>query len=193
MGIFQKSVIKNHLETLDSGQVEKAYQKYKEIYNSAKIEIIKNLKEEEYQDGFLRDIFVDVLGYILKPNENYNLVREFKNQADSKKADGVIVKISADGSLTAKAIAVIELKSTKTKELKSITEQAFGYKFNQPDCKYVIISNFQKLQFYIDYANEYEEFDLFNLQKSEFELFYLLLNSESILSDLPLKLIELHT
>ncbi len=52
----------------------------------------------------------------------------------------------------------------------------------------MIISNFQKLQFYIDYANEYEEFDLFHLQKGEFELLYLLLNSESIFSDLPIKL-----
>jgi len=181
MGIFQKSVIKNHLKTLDSGQVEKAYQKFRENYNSAKIEEIKNLKEEEYQSEFLREIFVDVLGYTLRPSENYNLALEFKNKGDSKKADGAILK---DG----KAIAVIELKSTKTKDLKSVTEQAFGYKHNQPDCKYVIISNFQKLQFYIDYANEYEEFDLFNLQRDEFELLYLLLNAESIFSDLPLKL-----
>lgn len=83
---------------------------------------------------------------------------------------------------------VIELKSTKTKDLKSITEQAFNYKNNQPDCKYVITSNFQKLRFYIDYANEYEEFDLFNLQKQEFELLYLILHKKSIFSDLPLKL-----
>lgn len=181
MGIFQKSVIKSHLETLDVGQVEKSFQKFNENYNSAKIEEIKSLKEEEYQSEFLREIFVDVLGYILRPSENFNLALEFKNQGDSKKADGAILK---DG----KAVAVIELKSTKTKDLKIATEQAFGYKHNQPDCKYVIISNFQKVQFYIDYANEYEEFDLFNLQRDEFELLYLLLNAESILNDLPLKL-----
>ncbi len=181
MSIFQKSVVNKHLANLNSKVVEKAYQKFRENYNSSKIVKIRELKEEEYQDGFLRDIFVDVFGYTLKPSENYNLVREFKNQGDSKKADGAILK---DG----KAVAVIELKSTKTKDLKNVTEQAFGYKHNQPDCKYVIISNFQKLQFYIDYANEYEEFDLFNLQKDEFQLLYLLLNSESIFSDLPLKL-----
>ena len=92
--------------------------------------------------------------------------------------------------MTRKAVAVIELKSTKTKDLKSITEQAFNYKNNQPECKYVITSNFQKLRFYIDYAHEYEEFDLFNLQKEDFELLYLLLNANSIFSDLPLKLKE---
>jgi len=181
MGIFQKSVINKHIANLDSGQVEKAYQKFLQNYNSAKIEEIKKLKEEQYQDGFLRDIFVDVFGYVLQPDDNFNLAREFKNVSDSRKVDGAILK-------NGNAIAVIELKSTKTKDLKSVTEQAFGYKHNQPDCKYVIISNFQKLRFYIDYANEYEEFDLFHLQKEEFQLLYLLLNSESIFSDLPFKL-----
>ena len=95
----------------------------KENYSPAKIEKIKKLKEEEYQDGFLRDLFVDVFGYTLKPDDNYNLVREFKNQGDGKKSDGAILK-------NEKAVAVIELKSTKTKDLKSITEQAFNYKNN---------------------------------------------------------------
>ncbi|MCF6270065.1 MAG: hypothetical protein L3J41_10150 [Melioribacteraceae bacterium] len=40
----------------------------------------------------MRDIFVDVFGYILAPDENHNLAREFKNIADSKKADGAILK-----------------------------------------------------------------------------------------------------
>ena len=179
--MFQKSVINKYLASLEKEQVEKAYQAFKENYTPVKIEKIKRLKEEEYQDGFLRDLFVDALGYILKPDDNYNLVREFKNQSDGKKADGAILK---DG----KAIAVIELKSTKTKDLKSITQQAFNYKNNQPECKYVITSNFQKLRFYIDYANEYEEFDLFHLSKEDFELLYLILSKDSIFKDTPQKL-----
>jgi type I restriction-modification system DNA methylase subunit len=183
MSIFQKSVILKHLANLDKTLVETAYRKFKENYSPAKIEQIKKLKEEEYQDGFLRDIFVDVLGYTIKPNENYNLVREYKNQADSKKADGAILKDE-------KAIAVIELKSVKTKDLKIITEQAFNYKNNQPDCKYIITSNFQKLRFYIDYAHEYEEFDLFNLERKDFDLLYLLLHKSNIFQNVPLKLKE---
>jgi len=126
MAIFQKSVIKKHLNSLDKELVEKANQKIKENYRFDKIEKIKKLKEEEYQDGFLRDLFVDVLGYTLKTEDNYNLVREFRNQGDGKKADGAIVREHAP--LGEKAIAVIELKSTKTKDLKSITEKAFSYK-----------------------------------------------------------------
>ncbi len=178
MQIFQKSIIQKHLNSLDKQAVEKAFQVFRTNYSYAKIEKIKTLKEEEYQDGFFRDIFVDVLGYTLKPSENFNLVRELKNAADGKKADGGIV--NGDNIL-----AVIELKSTTTKDLTSVTQQAFNYKNNQTGCKYVITSNFQKLRFYVDFANEYEEFDLFNLSKSEFEILYLILNKESIFSNLP--------
>jgi len=181
MPIFQKSVIKKHLKNLDQEKVEKAFQTFRLNYNSAKIEQIKTLKEEEYQDGFLREIFVDVLGYTLRPDENFNLQREFKNQTDGKKADGAILKDE-------NAIAVIELKSTKTKDLTKITQQAFNYKNNQPECKYVITSNFQKIRFYIDYSTEFEEFDLFFLDKERFELLYLILHKESIFSNLPIKL-----
>jgi len=179
MQIFQKSVVKKHISSLDKNKINNAFSKFNLNYSIEKIEKIKLLKEEEYQDGFLRDIFVDIFGYTLKPNDNYNLVRELKNQADSKKADGAI--LNGD-----KVVAVIELKSTITKDLTSITQQAFNYKNNQQGCQYVITSNFQKLRFYIDYANEYEEFDLFNLQKSDFELLYLILCKDSIFSDLPL-------
>jgi hypothetical protein len=101
---------KKYLKNLDQEKVEKAFQTFRLNYSPAKIEQVKTLKEEEYQDGFLREIFVDVLGYTLRPDENFNLQREFKNQTDGKKADGAILKDE-------NAIAVIELKSTKTKDL----------------------------------------------------------------------------
>ncbi|MDM8561727.1 TaqI-like C-terminal specificity domain-containing protein [Candidatus Marithioploca araucensis] len=181
MPIFQKSIIQKHLAHLEQSQLDEAFQRFKQNYNADKIQLIKTLKEEEYQDGFLRDIFVDVFGYTLKPDKNFNLVREFKNQTDGKKADGAILN-------NGNAIAVIELKPNKIKDLKSITQQAFNYKNNQPHCKYVITSNFQKLRFYIDYANEYEEFDLFNLDREAFSLLYLILNKDSLLHGLPLQL-----
>jgi type I restriction-modification system DNA methylase subunit len=181
MPIFQKSVIQDYVEKLDQEKVEIAYQTYRTNYNSAKIEQIKTLKEEEYQDGFLRDIFVDVFGYTLRPEENFNLQREYKNQTDGKKADGAIIKDD-------NAIAVIELKSTSTKDLTKVTQQAFNYKNNQPECKYVITSNFQKLRFYIDYSNEFEEFDLFFLERERFEVLYLILHKDHIFENLPTEL-----
>ena len=91
MSIFQKSVINNHISQLDKDQVEKAFTKFNDNYSFSKIAEIQKMKEEEYQDGFLRDIFVDVLGYTLKPAGNFDLAREFKNQTDGKKADGAIL------------------------------------------------------------------------------------------------------
>lgn len=61
MAIFQKSVTNKHLINLDKDQVGVAYQKFRDNYSPAKIEKVKQLKEEEYQDGFLRDLFVDAL------------------------------------------------------------------------------------------------------------------------------------
>ena len=184
MEIFQRSVIKKHLKNLDKETVAQAFKIFTKFYrNTVRVENIKQLKEENYQEGFLREIFVQVLGYTINPDENFNLTTEFKNLTDSKKADGAILK---DG----KAIGVIELKSLKTKNLENIKEQAFNYKNNQPDCRYVITSNFQKLRFYIDNATEFEEFDLFNFSEERFTEFYLILNKENLFNDLPLKLKE---
>ena len=178
MSIFQKSVRNEYLKNLDETIVAQAYSRFQKNFNIVKIEEIKKLKEEEYQDGFLRDIFVDVFGYTFKPEENYNLAREYKNVSDSKKADGAILK---NGNV----IAVIELKSTKTKDLNSIKEQAFNYKNEHEGCKYVITSNFQKIRLYVEYSNEFEEFDLFDLSQDDFKTLYLLLNKESVFNDIP--------
>ena len=64
---------------------------YKTHFFDPKVqENIRDSKEEEYQEGFMRDLFVNVLGYTLKPNVNYNLVLEKKNVKISKKADTAI-------------------------------------------------------------------------------------------------------
>ena len=180
--MFQNSVLKEHLKSIDKNQTQKAYTIYKDSFLS-KVENIKNSKEEQYQYGFLEDIFVKVLGYTLNPAENFDLTTELKNQTDSKKADGAILK---EGN----AIAVIELKSTKTKSMDSIVNQAFNYKNNHPTCRYIITSNFHKLRLYIDHSDAYEEFDLFSMTSERFELFYYLLNKTNIFSNIPLKLKE---
>ncbi|MDB4835354.1 Eco57I restriction-modification methylase domain-containing protein, partial [Cyclobacteriaceae bacterium] len=123
------------------------------------------------------------LGYTLSPKPNYNIATEYKNESNSKKADGAILK---DGQ----AIAVIELKGTKTKDLDSITNQGFGYKHNQTGCVYVITSNFEKLRFYINDSVNKEEFDLFNLSYERFELMYLCLHKDKIFSGEPLAIKE---
>ncbi len=138
MTLFQNSVLRNYLENLDTAVALQAYEVYKSDF-LPKIENIKSSKEEQYQYGFLDDLFVKVLGYTLNPTPNYNLIPEQKNLSDAKKADGAVLK-------EGKVIAVIELKSTKTKSMDKIVNQAFNYKHNHPTCKYIITSNFEGYQ-----------------------------------------------
>jgi type I restriction-modification system DNA methylase subunit len=182
MSLFQKSVLNQYLKTLDKSNVSNAYQVFKSHFHNATIQQhIRNSKEEQYQGEFLIDLFVNVLGYTKNPQPNFNLQTEQKNETDSKKADGAILK---DG----KVIAVIELKGTNTTDLNTVTAQAFGYKNNQKECKYIIISNFEKLRFYINNAIDFEEFNLFTLTEEEFTLLYLCLYHENILTDVPEKI-----
>lgn len=182
MALFQQSVLKKYLADLPKLEVEAAFQRLTAHFGNPDIqENIRNAKEEQYQEGFLRELFVTVLGFTLHPQPNFNLITEQKNEKNSKKADGAILRQD-------KVIAVIELKSLKTTDLQSIELQAFGYKNNQAHCIYVVTSNFQKLRFYIENAIDFEEFDLFNLSKERFEILYLCLNYNNLLSDLPLRL-----
>ena len=157
MPLFQTSVLNKYLSEQDKELVEKQYTEFKDYFLNPAIQ--KNIiasKEEEFQEGFLRELFVNILGYTINPNPDYNLRTELKNIKDSKKADGAII----DGD---KVLAVIELKGTNTINLNQIESQAFGYKNNQEGCRYIITSNFKKIRFYIDNAIEYLEWDLFTL------------------------------
>lgn len=182
MPLFQKSVINKYLQQLNSAELDNSYKKFLRFYGDIeRIDNIRLLKEENYQEGFLREIFVDVLGYTINPDKNYNLTTEFRNETNSKKADGAMLE-------EGKAIGVIELKSTKTPHLESIKEQAFSYKNNQSNCRYVITSNFEKLRFYIDNATEWEEFNLFEMDFERFKIFYLFLCSANIFNGTTAKL-----
>ncbi|MBP1838771.1 Eco57I restriction-modification methylase domain-containing protein [Formosa algae] len=184
MSLYQQSVLKSHLSLQDQSVLNTAYKKYVKYFLNPTIQDnIRSSKEEEYQGIFLTELFVNILGYTLKPNADFNLVAEYKNQTNSRKADGAILV----GDV---AIGVIELKGTNTKDLESIRKQAFDYKANQKGCVYVITSNFEKLRFYINDATEFEEFNLFELTLERFSLLYLCLEKNNIINNVPLKIKE---
>ena len=51
VSIFQKSVINKYLKNLDKAKLDKAFGNYKDTFTAEKIEIIKSVKEEEYQEA----------------------------------------------------------------------------------------------------------------------------------------------
>lgn len=178
---FQNSVIKKYLAALNIEQVTAAWNQYKAYFLNKEIQDnIRSSKEEQFQEGFLRELFVKVFGYTLNPSPNFNLITEQKNETDAKKADGAILRDD-------KVIGVIELKDHKTTDLSHVERQAFGYKSQHKDTRYVVISNFEKLRFYIDNAVEHIEWNLFSLTESDFRLLYFCLAWPNISTDLPLK------
>ncbi|MDO9207224.1 MAG: N-6 DNA methylase [Sulfuricurvum sp.] len=181
MAIFQKSVINSIKQ--DESLVASRWNDFQNYI--AKIDAIRGFKEEVYQDGFFKDIFESCLGYTLKttnPND-YNLEREKKNETDGKKADGVIY-------VNSEIIGIVELKDQKTKNLDAVEGQAFNYHNSHSNSKYVIISNFDELRFYIDKKTAYEKFNLFHLSYEDFKTLHLLISFESIRDNIPLKLKE---
>ena len=179
MALFSNSILKNYKQ--DEGLIAlrwAAFQSY-----LAKLDFVKTVKEEKYQDGFLHDIFENCLGYTLDStnHEDYNLEREKKNETDGKKADGAIY---VDG----KVLGIIELKAQDTKNLDKASDQAFGYLVSNSDAHYVVVSNFDELRFYVDKKTAYEKFHLFSLDYEAFKRLHLILSYESISQNLPLTL-----
>ncbi len=184
MPIFQNAVITKYLKNQDKNIVMQRWVDFKNHFHNSTIQNnIRESKEEQYQGEFLIDLFVKILGYTKNPQPDFNLTTEYKNVKDSKKADGAIL-------IDNKVSAVIELKGTNTTDLSKIESQAFGYKNNQPECIYIITSNFEKLRFYIDNAIEHLEFNLFTLSENEFELLYLCLAYENLSKNIPKKIKE---
>lgn len=182
MPLFQKSVVRKYLNNQNQRNLNEKWEDFTNHFQNISIqENIRGLKEEEYQEGFLRDLFVKILGYTLRPQPHYNLYRELKNVNDSKKADGGIV---IDDVVT----VVIELKGTDTTDLGKVEAQVFGYKVSQRGCIYAITSNFEKLRFYIDDSVEFVEFNLFTLTQEEFYLLYLCLAYENLKNGIPKRL-----
>jgi hypothetical protein len=88
--MFQQSVLKKYLATQDKAKVAEAFARYRAHFLDAqRQENIRNLKEEQYQEGFLRELFVGVLGYTLNPDSGFNLTTELKNIGNAKKTINV--------------------------------------------------------------------------------------------------------
>ncbi|MBQ6208746.1 MAG: N-6 DNA methylase [Prevotella sp.] len=167
--LFQKNIVKKYLAALPKEETDGAWDKYRRYFMDREIQAnILQSKEEQFQEGFLRELFVKILGYTLNPSPGYNLITEQKNATNAKKADGAII-------VEGKVIGVIELKDHKTTDLSKVEAQAFGYKNQHVGTRLVITSNFEKLRLYIDNAVAYREWSLFYMTEDDFKELYLCL------------------
>ena len=179
MQIFQRNILNKYIESLDAELIAERYQQFADYFlNAERQENIHNSKEEQFQEGFLRELFVKILGYTLNPDPGFNLTTEKKNENNSKKADGAIL-------VNGNVVGIVELKDHKTTDLSKVEAQAFNYKSQHKEAVYVVISNFEKLRFYIDNAVDFEEFDLFHLTKEDFARLWICLAYDNIEKNLP--------
>ncbi len=180
--LFQKNILRKYLSTLSAERIDAAWSTFQSYFLNADIQQnILQSKEEQFQEGFLRELFVKVLGYTLNPSPDFNLITEQKNETNSKKADGAIL-------IGGKVVGIIELKDHKTPDLSKVEAQAFGYKNQHPDARLVIISNFEKLRLYIDNTVEHREWNLFTLTEQDFRELYLCLAFEQVKQEVALKM-----
>ncbi len=61
MALYQKSVLTKYLKQQDSELVAKAFKKFTKYFHDPKIQQnIRERKEEQFQEGFLIELFVNV-------------------------------------------------------------------------------------------------------------------------------------
>jgi hypothetical protein len=74
MPLFQQFVVKKYLNDLDKQTLHQRWTTFTaHFHNPAIQQNIINAKEEEYQEGFVGYLFVDIFGYTLNPQPDYNL------------------------------------------------------------------------------------------------------------------------
>ena len=79
--LFQKNIVKKYLAGLPKEQTDHVWNQFKSYFLNSEIQAnILQSKEEQFQEGFLRELFVKVLGYTLNPSPDYNLITEQKKR-----------------------------------------------------------------------------------------------------------------
>ena len=69
MLLFQNAVVTKYLQALNQDSISQKWNEFTTYFhNSERQENIRNSKEKQYQEGFLRELFVKILGYTLNPN-----------------------------------------------------------------------------------------------------------------------------
>lgn len=75
MPLFQSSVLKKYSAVQDQTQITLGNETNKRYFFN-----------QQFQEGFLRELFVNILDYTINPNPDFNLNTKLNNIKDAKKA-----------------------------------------------------------------------------------------------------------
>lgn len=71
--MFQQIIINQFIAKQNTDNLKSAYEKFTAHFHNPDIQThIKNSKEEQYQEGFFRDLFVNIFGY----NKNTHIIKK---------------------------------------------------------------------------------------------------------------------
>ncbi len=154
-------------------------------------------KEEQIKDDFIKDIFIDVLGYDYEGTgelKKWNLEKELKTVFDGKKPDASLGYFTRDkdNNLIEDIRAVVEVKGPlinldKKQNRKEYTgtpvDQGFSYAYRiGQSCKWVIITNFLEIRLYrANDINSYHTFFLSELEQNLVEFHFMLAHQQLFL------------
>lgn len=71
MSLFQNSVLKKYLAAEDQSLIKEAFSAYQKYFHHPQVGgNIPAAKEEQFQEGFLRELFVKIFGYTFQTEIN---------------------------------------------------------------------------------------------------------------------------
>lgn len=204
--LFKNKVIKQKIESYQIPNLKDKLSIIMKWHEAYKDGSLSKKTESQCEQAFNQDIFVDVLDYSTFPNKPYSIDPKATVETSSQKADAILGYFTDDKKVTT---AVVEIKDVRTLLDKSQSregsmspiQQAFKYKPQYKECRFVIATNFYEIRLFQDNQLDYEVFTLDSLVDPkddffEFRKFYYLLcvknftalqgktNTENLLSEI---------
>lgn len=126
---------------------------------------LKQKTEQQCEQAFNQDFFVNILGYKTFPGDVYTIDHKATTDASAQKPDAALGYFTGP---TRRTIAVVEIKDANTQLDRSQKregnlspiQQAFKYKPQFKDCEFVIATNFYETRLFKGNQLDYERFTL---------------------------------
>ena len=190
--LFKNKLLKEKLNTFDVPDLEEKINVLAKWANALQDNSLNSKTESQCEQAFNQDIFIDILGYSKFPNIPYTLEPKASTETSGQKPDAALGFFEGENH---RVQVVCEIKDSKTSLDKSQkregnlspVQQAFKYKPQYKDCRFVIATNFNEIRLYRDNQLDFESFNLLSLVSEknnyfEFKKFYFLLCADNMLS-----------
>lgn len=190
--IFKRSIVKEKAEKQQVADLAGKAAIVQSWYDAYKNGDLQKKNERQCEQEFINDIFKQVLGYTGFPTQPHTLIPQIASETSAQRPD---VGLGYFDNVHKRVFAVVEIKDVNTSldqsqrregNLSPI-QQAFKYKPQFKDCRFVIATNIYEIRLFQENQLDYEIFTLKSLSDStnnHFELrkFILLMGADNFVS-----------